>query len=66
MYRYMYVDLCNLFRGLCYSQETLRDYEERLLDKCFDHNYDIALGSSEIQCYEPPFAASVPNIVNNI
>jgi predicted DNA-binding ArsR family transcriptional regulator len=29
-------DLCNCYMYLCSSKEDMKDYEERLLQKCFD------------------------------
>ncbi len=47
-------DICNLYMYFCASSQNLREYEERLLDKCFDNEYDIHVGST--MAYEPPLA----------
>jgi hypothetical protein len=54
-------DICNeLYAMNCYmhyfctSKEDLKDYEEKLLDKCFDKEYTYPqLGETQC-CYEPP------------
>lgn len=38
----------------CLQRQTLQEYEEQLLEKCFDRQYDnLQLG--ETQAYVPPF-----------
>ena len=49
----MLQDLCNCYMYLFATPENLKDYEEKLLEKCFDNTYDIAIGHT--QAYEPPF-----------
>jgi hypothetical protein len=41
----------------CMQKEDLNDYEEKLLQKCFDNNYDrIDLGKTDV--YIPPFISN--------
>ena len=58
----MYQDICNVCRGICHSKESLKDYEEKLLDKCFDHAYDTGITLGMIEVYEPPFLGLVNTI----
>jgi hypothetical protein len=39
---------------LCGNKEGVKTYEEQLLDKCFDKNYET-LNLDTIQTYSPPF-----------
>lgn len=57
-------DICSNFNSyiisICSTSKNLKDYEEKLLDKCFDHQYqaqDIPLGKTTMY-YEPPFGIS--------
>jgi hypothetical protein len=46
---------------MCNTEESLRDYEEKLLDKCFDPQYpNIVLGQTTMY-YEPPFCLDIKN-----
>ena len=58
----MYRDICNLFKGICYPEESLRDYEEKLLDKCFDNAYETGINLGHSEVYEPPFLGLVNHI----
>jgi hypothetical protein len=42
------------------NKEDLKNYEETLLDKCFDNSYeDFNLGNTQV--YNPPFIYNVIN-----
>ena len=47
-------DICNYYMYLCGNKEDIKTYEEQLLDKCFDKNYET-LNLDTIQTYSPPF-----------
>lgn len=55
----MLQDIYNYYMYLCTcSKEDLKDYEEKLLEKCFDNSNDhFVLGRTDV-CYEPPFLHS--------
>jgi hypothetical protein len=58
-------DICNELnchiQSMCNTEESLRDYEEKLLDKCFDPQYpNIVLGQTTMY-YEPPFCLDIKN-----
>ena len=55
-------DICNCYMFLCANEENIKDYEEKLLEKCFDQEYKIDLGHT-YNTYEPPFC--VADIKNN-
>lgn len=46
-------DVCNCYMYLCSTEGQLKDYEEKLLEKCFDNEYDIENTMYATQ-YEPP------------
>jgi len=48
---YYYMYLCSNFYA---NKEDLRDYEEKLLEKCVNNNYE-ELNLRNIQTYSPPF-----------
>jgi hypothetical protein len=50
----MIQDICNCYMYLCAPKEDMNDYEEKLLDKCFDVNYE-PLHLAKTVPYEPPF-----------
>lgn len=51
----MLQDICNYYMYLCASEEDIKYYEEKLLDKCFDNSYEpVHLVATAT--YEPPFA----------
>ena len=51
----MLQDICNCYMYLCSSEVEMKDYEERLLEKCFDVSFEpVHLGNTN--AYEPPFA----------
>ena len=41
-----------------YTKEDIRDYEEKLLEKCMDdrYTYNVPLGKTVYDEYAPPFA----------
>jgi hypothetical protein len=41
---------------LCSSEESLYDYEERLLEKCFDKEYEHQTKLHATEYEPPPFA----------
>jgi hypothetical protein len=47
-------DICNYYMYLCGNKESVKTYEEQLLDKCFDKNYET-LNLDTIQTCSPPF-----------
>lgn len=49
-------DICNCYMYLCSSEETLQDYEERLLEKCFDKEYEHQTKLHATEYEPPPFA----------
>lgn len=57
----MLQDICNCYMYLCSSKETIKEYEEKLLEKCFDQNDRFELGHTQYQVYEPPFVTDIKN-----
>ncbi len=57
----MLQDICNCYMYLCSSKETMKEYEEKLLEKCFDANDKFELGHTQYQVYEPPFVTDIKN-----
>lgn len=56
-------DMCNCFMNICGTEQDIKEYEERLLAKCFDNiNNNIDIGQT--QAYEPPFVDIKNNIYN--
>jgi hypothetical protein len=57
-------DVCNelncYIHSMCSTEENLKDYEEKLLEKCFDKDYHIPLGQTTMY-YEPPFGLDIKN-----
>ncbi len=48
-------DICNLYVYLCYkNNDDINDYEQQLLDKCFDKQYE-QFNLGETVTYSPPF-----------
>ena len=47
-------DICNYYMYLCGNKEDVKNYEEQLLDKCFDKNYE-KLNLDTTHTYSPPF-----------
>ncbi len=42
---------------LCSNKEELKDYEEKLLDKCFDINYErCTMYCTQYEAPTPPFS----------
>jgi hypothetical protein len=33
-------DIYNCYMNMCTTKENIKDYEEKLLEKCFDHEYE--------------------------
>lgn len=50
---YIYNDICNLCVTMFGSPENIKDYEEKLLEKCFDTQYEQQINLINTQ-YEPP------------
>jgi hypothetical protein len=48
------LDVHNCYIQICGNNEDIKDYEESLLQKCFD-NQQEDLGHTEYRAYEPPF-----------
>lgn len=46
-------DICNCYMSLCSTGEQLKDYEEKLLEKCFDKEYETN-NTMYATDYEPP------------
>lgn len=57
----MLQDICNCIY-ICRGERAAKDYEEKLLEKCFDNAYlqPLNLGATTTQyhSYEPPFATN--------
>lgn len=50
-------DICNCYMYLCSNKEELKDYEEKLLDKCFDINYErCTMYCTQYEAPTPPFS----------
>jgi hypothetical protein len=45
-------DICNYYMYLCGIKEDLKTYEEQLLDKCFNKNYET-LNFDTTETYSP-------------
>ena len=57
------LDVCNCYMYLFAEREELKDYEEKLLQKCFDHqSHECTLGHTQYYAYEPPFSIHTQNI----
>lgn len=53
-------DICNCYMYLFSNKEDLKNYEETLLEKCFDNSYEeFNLGNTQV--YNPPFIYNVIN-----
>lgn len=53
-------DICNCCMNLFYNNEDLKNYEETLLEKCFDNsNEEFNFGNTQV--YNPPFIYNVMN-----
>lgn len=53
-------DIYNYYMYFCSNKEDLKNYEEKLLEKCFDNNYeDLNLGNTH--AYSPPFIYNIMN-----
>lgn len=50
----MYRDVCNICISIFGTSEDINDYEEKLLEKCFDKTYDASFNLVNTQYYEPP------------
>ncbi len=48
-------DFCNCYMQLCSSKETIQDYEEKLLEKCFDKEFEYKTPLYSTQYEPPPF-----------
>ena len=47
-------DICGCYMSIFDSQDDINDYEEKLLEKCFDNNYEnFEMGQTV--SYAPPF-----------
>lgn len=51
----MLQDICNCYISLCGTEGDIKDYEEKLLEKCFDDNFEPVHLASTLVSYEPPF-----------
>jgi hypothetical protein len=48
-------DICNCYMSLCSTDEQLKDYEEKLLEKCCEKEFDLNLINTMYTAeYEPP------------
>lgn len=47
-----FTDIISCYVSSCSTNEDIREYEKKLLEKCFDDNDNICLGHSP--SYEPP------------
>jgi hypothetical protein len=53
---------CIYYLAHCGRPEDLHDYEEKLLEKCFDNTYYASPDIGHTQyCYEPPFGLDIKN-----
>lgn len=51
----MLQDLCNCYMSIFASKKEIKDYEQKLLDKCLCTSFE-PIQLSCTQNYEPPFA----------
>jgi hypothetical protein len=49
----MYRGICNICISIFGTPDDISDYEEKLLEKCFDKTYDAPFNLINTQ-YEPP------------
>ena len=51
-------DICHVCVSICGTPDQISDYEEKLLEKCFDRKYEQQVNFSNT-VYEPPFLSNI-------
>lgn len=54
----MLEDICPICISIFGSKDNINDYEEKLLQKCFDNHYEEQINLINTQ-YEPPLPFSI-------
>jgi len=52
----MLENICNLCISIFGNEKIINDYEERLLEKCFDKQYEQQINLVNTQYEPPPFS----------